>query len=128
MEPKKTITTIDEYIFQFPLEIQDKLQMIRKVIKDCAPDAAEKISYQMPAFELNGILVYFAAFKNHISFFPTASGVAAFKEELLEYKGGRGTIQFPNSKAIPYELISRIVKFRVAENKEKAEEKRKKKK
>jgi uncharacterized protein YdhG (YjbR/CyaY superfamily) len=128
LEPKTTFTSIDEYISQFPPEVQEKLQLIRKVIKESAPDAIEKISYQMPAFAMHGILVYFAAFKKHISFFPTASGVAAFVEELSEYKGGKGTIQFPHDKPIPYELISRIVKYRVAENISKAETKPNKKK
>lgn len=128
MEHKKaTYKSTDEYISQFPPGIREKLETIRKVIKESAPDAEEKISYQMPAFALNGILVYFAAFKDHIGFFPTAGGVAAFKDELAGYKTSKGTIQFPMDKPLPYDLISRIVKFRVAENIEKAESKSKKK-
>ncbi|MFL0267446.1 iron chaperone [Candidatus Clostridium radicumherbarum] len=111
-----TCKTIDEYILQFPPEIQEILNNIRKVIKEAAPNAEEVISYQMPAFKLQGILVYFAAFKKHIGFYPTSSGVAAFKDELSKYKGGKGSVQFPLDKSIPYELISKIVKFRVKEN------------
>lgn len=120
--------TIDVYISQFPAEIQDTLNTLRKVIKEAAPDAVEKISYQMPTFALYGNLVHFAAFKNHIGFYPTASGIEAFKAELSEYKGSKGAVQFPKDKPLPYELISKIVKFRVAENMEKAESKLNKKK
>lgn len=116
---KITYESIDEYILQFPPEIQDILNKLRQVIKKAAPDAGEKISYRMPTFVLHGNLVHFAAFKNHIGFYPTSSGIEAFKNELSEYKGGRGSIQFPIEKPLPYELISKIVKFRVAENMEK---------
>lgn len=109
---------IDEYIRQFSPEIQEILQTLRKVIKESAPEAEEKISYQMPAFVLHGNLVYFAAFKRHIGFYPTASGIAAFQQELSGYKGGKGTVQFPLDQPLPYELIRKIVKFRVAENME----------
>ncbi|CRK83053.1 iron chaperone [Neobacillus massiliamazoniensis] len=126
-ENRISFKTIDEYILQFPIEVQEILKTIRKVIKEAAPDAKEKISYQMPAFVLNGTLVYFAAFKNHIGFFPTSSGINAFKKELSEYKGGKGSVQFPLDKPIPYELISKIVTFRVAENVKKVESKIKKK-
>lgn len=123
-----TNSQIDEYILQFPPDIQEKLRKLRKVIKEAAPDAEEKISYQMPTFALHGNLVHFAAFKNHIGFFPTPSGVEAFRDELSGYKTSKGTIQFPLDKPLPYELISRIVKFRVAENVKNAEGKLKKKK
>ncbi len=126
MDRNKSYDTIDEYILLFPPEVQARLRKLREVIRGAAPDAEEKISYQMPAFEQNGILVYFAAFKNHIGFFPTSSGIAEFKDELSEYKGGRGSVQFPLDKPIPYELVSRIVKFRVAENMGKAKGKKKK--
>lgn len=116
---KVTYTSIDEYIAQFSPEVQGKLQTLRKVIKESAPEAEEKISYSMPAFAYHGILVYFAAFKNHIGFYPTASGIEAFKQELSKYKGGKGSVQFPLDLAMPYELIREIVKFKVAENKEK---------
>jgi uncharacterized protein YdhG (YjbR/CyaY superfamily) len=127
-ENKINYKTIDEYILQFPPEVQEILKTLRKVIKEAAPDAQEKISYQMPAFVLHGNLVYFAAFKNHIGFYPTSSGIAAFTHELSEYKGGKGSVQFPIKKPLPYELISRIVKFRAAENIKRAEDKLKTKK
>jgi uncharacterized protein YdhG (YjbR/CyaY superfamily) len=109
-------TTIDEYIAQFPEEVQHILVGIRAVIKEFAPEAVEKISYQMPAFYLNGTLVWFGAHQHHIGFYPTGSGIEAFKEELSAYKGAKGSVQFPLDKPIPYELIGKIVKFRVAEN------------
>lgn len=110
---------IDEYISLFSKNVQEILQKLRQAIKESAPDAQEVISYQMPAFKLNGILVYFAVFKSHIGFFPTASGIAAFKKELKEYKTSKGTIQFPLDKPIPFDLVRKIVKFRVKENLEK---------
>ncbi|HWL24934.1 MAG TPA: DUF1801 domain-containing protein [Ureibacillus sp.] len=118
--------SIDEYILQYPHEVQEILKTIRKVIKDSAPNAEEKISYRMPTFVLNGNLVHFAAFKNHIGFYPTSSGINSFQQELSEYKSSKGAVQFPIGKPIPYELISQIVKFRVAENQSKAEGKKKK--
>ena len=113
--------SIDEYIQKFPSEVQGILGNLRKVIKESAPDAEEKMSYQMPTFTLHRNLVHFAAHKNHIGFYPAPSGINAFKQELSEYKCSKGAIQFPLAKPIPYELISKIVKFRVAENIEKAE-------
>ena len=109
-------TTIDEYISQFPEDVQHILVKIRAVIRDSAPKAVEKISYQMPGFYLNGMLVWFAAHTHHIGFYPTGSGIEAFKEELSGYKGSKGAVQFPLDKPIPYELIGKIVEFRVAEN------------
>lgn len=123
---KNNYQSIDEYILLFSPEVQDKLRKLRNVIREAAPDAKETISYQMPAFEQNGILVYFAAFKNHIGFFPTSNGVAEFKDELSGYKGGKGSVQFPMDKPIPYDLVRRIVKFRVGENVEKAKGSKKK--
>ncbi|WNS76060.1 DUF1801 domain-containing protein [Bacillus sp. DTU_2020_1000418_1_SI_GHA_SEK_038] len=119
--------SIDEYILQFPQEIQEILKTLRKVIKESAPNAEEKISYAMPTFVLNGNLVHFAAYKNHIGFYPTPSGINTFKQELSGYKTSKGAVQFPIGKPIPYGLISKIVKFRVDENKSKAEGKIKKK-
>jgi len=105
---KNKFNNIDEYISTFSTEI---LETIRKAV----PEAVETISYQMPAFKLKRILVYFAAFKNHIGFFPTSSGVEAFKDELSEYKTSKGTIHFPLKKPIPLDLIIKIVKFRFNE-------------
>ena len=96
--------------------MQGKLRKLRNVIREAAPDAEEKISYRIPAFALHEDLVYFAAFKNHIGFYPTGSGVATFEKELSAYKTGRGSVQFPIDKPIPYELVRKIVKFRVAES------------
>jgi Uncharacterized conserved protein len=114
---------IDEYINKFSPDIQAILNEIRKVIKEAAPEASEKISYQMPAFEFYGNLVYFAACKNHIGFYPTPSGIEEFKEELSEYKGAKGSVQFPLNKPIPYDLIKKIVEYRVMENKDKVKSK-----
>ena len=118
---KKGFTSIDAYIATFPAEVQRKLQEIRAVIKSAAPDATEKISYQMPTFFLKGNLVYFAAFKNHIGFYPEPRGIDEFKDELAVYASGKGSVRFPLDEPLPLELISRIVKFRVAENLKKAE-------
>lgn len=117
MEVKRiTIATIDDYIAQFPPDIQEILENLRKVIKEAAPDAKEKISWQMPTFTLHGNLVHFAAHRNHIGFYPGSSGIEAFKHELSKYKGAKGSVQFPLGKPMPYELVGKIVKFRVAEN------------
>ena len=107
---------IDEYIANFPADVQKKLNELRAVIKKAAPEAEEKISYQMPTFFLKGNLVHFAAYKNHIGFYPTPSGITAFQEELSIYQGAKGSVQFPIDKPLPLKLISRIVKFRAAEN------------
>ena len=109
---------IDEYIAVCPAHVREKLEELRAAIKKAAPGAEEKISYQMPAFDLNGILVYFAAQTRHIGFYPTSSGVRAFKDELGDYKSSTGAIQFPPDKPLPHELIARIVRFRVRENSE----------
>jgi uncharacterized protein YdhG (YjbR/CyaY superfamily) len=111
--------TIDEYIESFPEDVQSILQKMRKTIRKEAPEAEETISYQIPTFKLNGNLVHFAAFSDHISFFPTSSPREAFKKELSRYKGGKGTIQFPLDEPIPYDLVKRIVVFRRKENLEK---------
>lgn len=108
--------TIDEYINSYPRSIQVILQELRQAIHEAAPQAEETISYQMPAFKQNGILVYFAAFKNHIGFFPKASGVDAFEDKLAGYKTSKGTIQFPLDKPLPLELVKKIVRFRVKQN------------
>jgi len=113
---EKQTETIDDYIASFPKHIQEILEEIRQAIREAAPDAEETISYQMPAFRLNGVLVYFAAFKNHIGFYPTSSGVAAFKAELSQYEVSKGTIRFPLGQPVPFNLIKKIVKYRVEEN------------
>lgn len=117
MESKKgRPSTIDEYISKCPENVQPILSEIRSVINESAPDALEKISYQMPSFYLKGTLVWFGAHKNHIGFYPMGSGIEAFKEELSAYKYSKGAVQFPLDEPIPFDLIRRIVKFRVAEN------------
>lgn len=119
--------SIDAYIADFPPEIREKLEKIRATIRKAAPKAEEAISYMMPTFKLHGNLVHFAAFKNHIGFFPGAAGVEVFKDELTQYETSKGTIRFPLDQRIPLPLITRIVKFRVAQNLHKAETKAKKK-
>jgi len=117
MQETKTIySTIDEYIETFPMEMQKKLQEIRKTIHESAPEATEAISYQMPTFKLNGNLVHFAAYEHHIGFYPIPTGMEAFKEELSHYKTGKGSVQFPLDQPLPLDLIRRIVEFRVKEN------------
>jgi uncharacterized protein YdhG (YjbR/CyaY superfamily) len=127
MEQTVIPKSIDEYILQYPQEVQEILKTLRKVIQESAPNSVEKISYRMPTFFLHGNLVHFAAFKNHIGFYPTPSGINRFKQELSGYKTSKGAIQFPIGEPIPFELISKIVKFRVAENESKADGKKKKK-
>jgi len=112
----KEIKTIDDYINQFPDEIKSKLEMIRKAIKKAAPKATEVISYGMPAFKQNKVLVYFAAGKNHIGFYPTPKPILVFSKELADYKTSKGAIQFPLDKKIPIALVSKITKFRVKED------------
>ena len=111
-----TAKTIDEYIAEQPVEVRERLEIIRLTIQKAAPKAAEVISYQMPAFKLNGMLVYFAAFKNHIGFYALPSGHHTFKKELSIYKTGKGSVQFPLEEPLPLKLIVKIVKFRVKEN------------
>lgn len=120
----KKFNSIDEYISLFPKDVQENLEKIRQIIKKSAPQAEEIISYQIPAFRLNGNLVYFAAFKDHIGFFPTSSGVAAFKKDLSKYATSKGTIRFPLDKPIPFDLVRKIVKFRVKENLDKTKNKK----
>jgi uncharacterized protein YdhG (YjbR/CyaY superfamily) len=116
---------IDEYITTFPAETQTLLETLRAIIKKVAPDAVEVISYQMPAFKLFGMLVYFAAYQHHIGFYPGASCVVAFAEDLKNYKTSKGTVQFPLDKALPIDIIAKMVQFRVIENTQKAEAKKK---
>lgn len=125
MEPNQKVPkTIDEYIAGFPKNIQAILQKIRETIHAAAPEAEEAIAYQMPTFRFNGNLVHFAAFKNHIGFYPIPSGIEKFKDELSVYKQGKGSVQFPLDRPIPYDLIRKIVEFRVEENRKKTATKR----
>ena len=123
--PIKNKDDISKYIASFPSEIQVLLEQVRLTINEAAPDASEVISYKMPAFKLNGILVWYAAYTRHIGFYPGASGIAAFKDELSVYKGAKGSVQFPLDKPLPFDLITRIVKYRVNENMLKAKTKKK---
>jgi uncharacterized protein YdhG (YjbR/CyaY superfamily) len=118
------LNSIDDYISNFPVTIQSILEKIRAIIKKNAPDAIEVISYQMPAFKLEGILVYFAVHKAHVGFYPTSSGIEMFKKELAGYTTSKGAVQFPLDKPVPYELIEEMVQFRVKENLERAAAKR----
>ena len=118
---------IDDYIAGFPAEVQEILEKIRSTIRKAAPDAEETINYGIPTFTLNGNLVHFAGFKGHIGFYPTPSGIEKFKEELSAYEGAKGSVQFPLDKRMPFGLISKIVRFRVKENLERAAAKGKKK-
>ena len=113
---KSNFKTIDDYIKSFPKDIQKILGMVRQTIKKAAPEAEEAISYQMPTFKLNGNLVHFAAFKNHIGFYPTPSGTKEFKKEISVFRSGKGSIQFPIDKPMPLSLIKKIVKYRVKES------------
>ena len=120
----KPANNIDEYIAGFPKEIQKILQQVRLTIKNAAPVAEEKISYAIPTFTLNGNLVHFAAFKNHIGFYPAPSGTKAFEQELSIYKSGKGSVQFPIDEPMPLDLITKIVKLRIKENLEKTKTKK----
>lgn len=125
---KTKFQSVKEYHAAFPPEVKKLLEEIRSVIREAAPEAEEVISYNMPAFRLNGILVYYAANKAHIGFYPTASPMKAFEEELAAYTTSKGAIQFPFEKGIPAGLVKKIVKFRMKENLEKAKPKGKKNK
>lgn len=118
MIDKKSYADIDEYINMFSGDVKERLILLRKIIKSVAPESIETISYQMPAFKLNKVLVYFAAHKNHIGFYPTASPIIKFKDELINYKTSKGAIIFPMDKPLPFELIKKIVLFRLEECKQ----------
>ncbi len=113
---KAGFRSVDEYVAACPEDIQAILEALRTTIRAAAPDAEERISYQMPAFALKGTLVYFAAHKSHVGFYPTPSGIEAFRRELSPYEVSKGAVRFPIGQALPLDLISRIVKFRVTEN------------
>lgn len=124
METVTKFKTVEEYFSALPESTQRILEMVRNTIKQAAPGAKEVISYNMPAFKLNGVLVYYAAHKEHIGFYPTASPIVAFKNELAAYNFSKGAIQFPIGSPVPLDLITRIVQFRVNEDKEKAARKK----
>lgn len=109
------IKTLDEYIAEFPENVRDILEEFRRIIRKSAPEAEEAIRYGIPTFILNGNLVHFAAFKNHIGFYPTPSAIDAFKKELSPYKVAKGTVQFPIDEPIPFDLVGNIVRYRVKE-------------
>jgi uncharacterized protein YdhG (YjbR/CyaY superfamily) len=117
--------TIDDYIATFPKDVQKILKAVRVTVREAAPEATEKISYGMPTFDLHGVLVHFAAFKNHIGLYATPTGHGKFREELAKYKTGKGSVKFPLDEKMPLELIGKIVKFRVKENLLRAKEKKK---
>lgn len=121
----KKAESIDEYIANFPSQIQKKLQQVRRTIQKAAPEAEEAISYAIPTYKLNGNLVHFAAFNNHIGFYPTPNGIEEFEKELSVYQQGKGSVQFPLDKPMPLDLISRMVKYRVKKNLEKSPPKKK---
>jgi len=120
MEKTKVVPeTVDQYIAAFPADVKKRMQQLRKTIKAGAPNADEVISYQMPGYKYFGMLVYFAAYKNHIGFYPGTGGVLEFYKKLSSFKSAKGSVQFPNDRPIPYEVISKVVKFRVKQNEEK---------
>lgn len=121
---KEMPVSIDQYISEAPQDVQEKLRALRTVIKTEVPDAQERIAYGMPTFSQNGNLVHFAAFKNHIGFFPAPSGIENFKEQLAKYKTSKGTVQFPLNEDIPMDLVREIVRFRLQENLAKASKKK----
>lgn len=125
---KKTPQSVEEYISNYPEEIRKRLRYIRTAIKKAAPDAAEKISYGMPAFTFKGMLLYFAAHTNHIGFYPYPSAMEAFKKEITKYRAAKGSMHFRHNEKLPLKLIEEIVKFRIQENIEKEELKLLKKK
>lgn len=120
----KTFHTVDEYFASLPKRTRDILESLRKTIRQAAPQAEEVISYNMPAFKWNGMLVWYAAFKEHIGFYPRPSAITAFKDELKGYKTSKGAIQFPIEEGIPLNLVKKIVKFRVKENEQELKGKR----
>jgi len=121
---RKLPQDVNQYIAQFPPDVQAVLQRVRATIRKAAPGAEEAVKYRLPTFILNGNLVHFGGFKSHVGFYPTPSGIDAFAAELSKYKGAKGSVQFPLDKPIPYSLIAKIVKFRVKENKANAAKKR----
>ncbi len=128
MTPYTKADNTDAYIAMFPGEVQEKLQQMRGIIRKAAPIATEVISYGMPAYKVNSVLVYFAGYKAHIGFYPTGSGIAAFQNEIAKYKNSKGAVQFPLDKPLPVGLITKMVKFRLSEDADMAKLKAAKKK
>ena len=124
---RSAVSTVEDYIQCFPAEVRRRLQQMRSTIRKVAPGAEERISYRVPAFFLNGPLVYFAAFENHIAFYPRASGIAKFKRKLSPYRSAKGSVRFPFDEPIPFKVITKIVKFRMKEDLERAKKDRKRK-
>jgi len=118
MANRSTPATIDDYIAEFPKDVRSILEKIRSTVRKIVPQAEEKISYKMPAFALNGDLIYFAAFKKHIGIFPPVRGDEKLRKELAPYRGEKGNLKFPLDEPMPYELIARVVKCRVKEHSE----------
>ena len=127
MKSDTPVANIDGYIERFPSEVKARLTQIRAAIRKAAPLATERISYQIPTFFFNGNLVHFAAFKEHIGFFPTPSAISAFSAELKEFKSAKGSVQFPLNEPLPLKLITRMVEYRVAENSKKTDKSKSKK-
>ncbi|MDK2980171.1 MAG: hypothetical protein PWQ55_518 [Chloroflexota bacterium] len=124
---KKPPQTIDEYMADFPAEVQAIMQRLRELVHEIAPEATEKIGYGIPTFVLGQNLVHFAGYEHHIGFYPSSSGIANFEQELKDYETSKGTVRFPLDKPIPYDLVRRITEFRVAENRARAQAKKNKK-
>ncbi len=122
--PRVKFNNIDDYVASFPQETQLILEKLRLTIRKAAPDAKETINYGIPTFTLKGNLVHFAAFRNHVGFYPTPSGIEAFKKELTVYEGAKGSVKFPISELLPFDLVRKIVEFRVKENLQKAKPKK----
>jgi uncharacterized protein YdhG (YjbR/CyaY superfamily) len=113
---KTGFESVDDYIAAQPSDSKQLLESIRKTIRETVPQAEESISYQMPAYKLKGVLVYFAAYKNHIGFYPTSTGIKAFQKEIANYKNSKGAVQFPLGQPIPHDLIRKMVLFKLGEN------------
>lgn len=121
---RRQFKTIDEYLNTFPEDVRTILNELRQTIREAAPEAEETINYQIPTFTLHGNLVHFAAFQNHVGFYPTPSGMEAFKKELAPYKGAKGSVQFPIDQPLPLPLIRKIVEYRVKENVDRKQKKK----
>lgn len=119
-----TSNEIDDFIAKYPPDVQQILQKIRGIVREVAPEAQEKLNYGIPTFTLNGNLVHYSAFKNHVGFYPTPSGMEKFKTQLSKYEGAKGSVKFPLDQPIPYELIRKITEFRVKEQQAKARKKK----